>query len=252
MNEPTEFWHVQLPDGTVSTMTLDELDTAFQSGAINERTYVLKQGDSTWATLASLLGLDEPAPAPQTPPRTVTTPASATPGGFAPGDFAIVNSLRPVVSDVDDDMDFDAPSFRSSKKRTVAIASSFVAMAAVGLVAATLGSNGAWTRLGSIRSLLGAGPVAAASPPPPAPVVAEPPAASLPPAVEAAPSPSPAPPERFTESQKRALLEADKARAAQQRAKMNASPPRRSGYKSDGKSVFHKGGDKYDPLNASL
>jgi len=60
-------------------------------------------------------------------------------------------------------------------------------------------------------------------------------------------------PDRFDDTQKRALLEADKARASQQKAKMNAAPARRSPvYKSDGKAVFHKGGDKYDPLNGSL
>jgi hypothetical protein len=62
--------------------------------------------------------------------------------------------------------------------------------------------------------------------------------------------------DRFSEDKKKALLDADKARAAQHQARASAAaaaaPARRSSYKSDGKTVFHKGGDKYDPLNSSL
>jgi hypothetical protein len=253
MNEPIEFWHVQLPDGSVSTMTLDELDTAFQCGRISEKTYVLKQGDSTWATLASLLGLDEAPPLPPArAPVAQAYLAPSTPGNFA--DFAAVNSLRPVVSDVDDDeLDFGASPFRRrSKKRAVAITASVLAIAAVGAFVATFGPNRALATLGNIKGLWAGSSVAAASQPPPAAVVVETPPAPPPPAAD--PTPAPAP-DRFDDAKKRALLEADKARDAQQKAKMNAAPAHRSsgpGYKSDGKPVFHKGGNKFDPLNASL
>jgi hypothetical protein len=266
MSDPIEFWHVQLPDGSVSTMTLDELDSAFQLGNINEQTYVIKDGDSKWATLALLLGLDEPKPPAQGPSRTAA-PAYVFPS--TPTDFVAANSLRPVVSDVDFDLDFDTPAFRSSKKRTLVM--SVAAVAAVGALVATLGSGrglatfssgdalanfnsvrgfGSAT-FSSIRGMFGASPVAAASQPlPPSQPVAEPPppAPAPPPVAEVTPAPVP---DRFDETKKRALLEADKARASQQKAKINAAPSRPSS-RSDGKSVFHKGGDKYDPLNSSL
>jgi hypothetical protein len=252
MNDPIEFWHVQLPDGSVSTMTLDDLDVAFQIGTVHEQTYVLKQGEATWATLATLLGLETPEPPPRAP-APVAKPMNAS--SFAPTDFMVASSLRPVVSDVDDDLDFDAPPFRSSKKRT--LVKSVAAIAAVAAIVAAVGSgrvanfssSRALATLGSIRAFFGSSSATVASQPPPSqPVAATPPAP--PPVVEATPAPVP---DRFDDSQKRALLEADKARASQQKAKMNAAPPRRSpGYKADGKAVFHKGGDKYDPLNSSL
>lgn len=51
-------WHVQL-GGSVRTMTLDELDQAFQSGVIDERTMVLKAGALHWTTLGDIAGIDD-------------------------------------------------------------------------------------------------------------------------------------------------------------------------------------------------
>jgi len=233
MNGPLEFWHVQMPDGSVSTMTLDELDAAFQADTITEQTYVLKQGESTWQTLAALLGLDEPAS--PTPAPVVATYSSPP----ASAEVAPLYSLRPVVSEVsplDDDLDFGGPAFRPSKKRPVIIAGSIAALVAVGVLIATVGSSSGGTPA-----------VAAASqPPPPQPVAVTPPP---PPVAETTPAAT----DRFNDAQKKALQDADKAHAAQQKAKMSTAPPRRSsGYKSDSKPVFHKGGSKYDPLNSSL
>jgi hypothetical protein len=127
------------------------------------------------------------------------------------------------------------------------------AIAAVGFLVATVGTGRvieSGRAIASRTGLFGTPSVAAASQPPPSQPVVEspPPPAAAPPAAEAAPAS-----ERFDEAQKRALLEADKARSLQQKAKMNAAPAHRSaGYKPDGKPVFHKGGNKYDPLNASL
>ena len=36
MTAPIEYWHVKMPDGSVSTMTLDEPDEAFQADRIGE------------------------------------------------------------------------------------------------------------------------------------------------------------------------------------------------------------------------
>jgi hypothetical protein len=239
MTGPIEYWHVQLPNGSVSTMTLDDLDAAFQAGTINEQTYVLKQGESTWATLSALLGLDEPSS--ETPAPVVTALPQPVP---TPYEVAPVYSLRPVVSEVSDidDLEFGGPDFRSSKKKKMVVAASIGAAVGVAVLVAVLGSSSS------------AAPVtAAASQPPPPTQQSQPVAAPAPPPPVAEATP---PADRFNDTQKKALVEADKARAAQQKAKMNAAaaaaPRRSAGYKSDGKPVFHKGGSKYDPLNSSL
>jgi hypothetical protein len=259
MNGPIEYWHVQLPDASVATMTLDELDAAFQEGTINEGTFVLKHGEQTWATLSALLGLDEPAsptPAPvvvaytpQPAPTQVqqahvvapTLYSSVAPSPMTPA----ANSLRPFVSEVggldDDDLDLGGPAFRSSSKKKKVIFGSIGAVAAVGALVAVLGSS----------NLTSPPAVAAASQPPPEPVAA----AAPPPAPEATPAG-----DRFNDEQKRALLEADKAHAAQEATRAaakaaKAPPPSRrsaSGYSKTDKTTFHKGGNKYDPLNSAL
>jgi hypothetical protein len=230
MSPPIEFWHVRMPTGTVSTMTLDELDSAYQAGTIDEQVYVLKQGESQWATLASLLGLDE-SPASATPPPAVI---SVAPPAVTYSTPPPVYSLRPVVSEIDSDLDLDSVAFRPAKKKSTVVAATIAAAVAAGIAIAALTSTSP-----------DVGSLAAASQPPPQPAAVAPPFAAP---AEVAPA------DRFNDNQKRALIEADKARAAQQKAKMNAAAPvpHRSGYKSDGKPVFHKGGDKYDPLNSTL
>src|SRR4051794_35171163 len=56
-----DLWSVQLPGGIVRTMTLDELDNAFQAGTIGERTMVLKAGAIHWTTLGDAAGLQDEA-----------------------------------------------------------------------------------------------------------------------------------------------------------------------------------------------
>ena len=53
-------WLVQTPAGIVS-MTLDQLDVAFQRGDIDADTRVVTAGMSTWQTLGAVAGLDDPA-----------------------------------------------------------------------------------------------------------------------------------------------------------------------------------------------
>lgn len=235
MTDPIEFWQVQMPNGSVCTMTLDELDAAFQGGRIDEGTYVLKAGDASWATLGALLGLDAPvAPvASVTPPPVVLAPVSYPPPSSAP-----VYSLRPVVSEIDDsELEFGGPQFRSSKKRSAIIAGSLAGAALLGIAVAVLGSSDGTPVAAKPSSVA----VAAAAPPP---VVATP-----------APVEATTLADRLTDAQKKALADADKTRATQTAqkaaARMNAAPPR-STYKSNGKPVFHKGGNTHDPLNSSL
>jgi hypothetical protein len=96
---------------------------------------------------------------------------------------------------------------------------------------------------------------------PPAPVAAAP---AIAPAYESTPAAQPAPitpavtkpePSRLSDDAKRALMDADKTRAAKMQ-QHKASPSRGGGAAPSGprksKDPFHKGGDKYDPLNASL
>jgi hypothetical protein len=240
MTGPIEFWHVQMPDGSVSTMTLDDLDDAFQNDRIHEGTYVLKQGEQKWATLAELLGLDDEPAAPSasfTPPPLAAAPFSYPP----PASSAPIYSLRPVVSEIDDaELDFGGPQFRSSKKRKVIIAGSVAGVALIAIAVAALGSSDG-TPVAAAKPPT---PVAAAAPPPPPPVVATP-----------APVDS-APADRLTDAQKKALADADKTHATQAAQKAAAraasAPAHHSSYKSDNKPVFHKGGDKHDPLNSSL
>jgi hypothetical protein len=53
-------WHVRLPSGMV-TMTLDDLDAAFQRGSISEQTLIARQDESCLRPLGVVAGLfDEP------------------------------------------------------------------------------------------------------------------------------------------------------------------------------------------------
>jgi hypothetical protein len=51
-------WHVRLPSGMV-TMTLDELDAAFQRGTIGEQTLVAREGERNLCPLGVVAGLFE-------------------------------------------------------------------------------------------------------------------------------------------------------------------------------------------------
>ena len=84
--QPTdaEFWHVQLPSGEVRYYSLEELDEAFQRDEIDAKTYVLKQGETSWMRLGDLLGLDE-APV---EPSVVVAPSERPPASFAPASIA--------------------------------------------------------------------------------------------------------------------------------------------------------------------
>ncbi len=263
MNSQSDFWHVRLPNGSVHTLTLDELDAAFQAGQIDESVYVLQHGATSWTTLGILLGIEAAPPAPPVRvPSVVVAPQAPAPAySFAPyaspPDSAPFSSLRPMVSEVDvDDLDFK-PRFRSSGKRKVLFAFGIAAVAVVGFAVANPNrAASTWARAQALitsSNASAASPPVAAAAPPPAPDPIPPPAAQP----EATPPPPASPPpatqSTLSDDKKKALLDADKARAAQHQAKAAAAPAHRSNsYKSDGKTVFHKGGDKYDPLNSSL
>jgi hypothetical protein len=54
-----EVWHVKMPSGDVYTVSVEQLDEAFQGGHIDENTLVMQDGMSGWATLGEVLGGDD-------------------------------------------------------------------------------------------------------------------------------------------------------------------------------------------------
>jgi hypothetical protein len=224
-----EFWHVQLPNGEVRYWSLEELDDAFQKDLVDAKTYVLKEGDTTWQKLGELLGLDEDAQHVSIPVAPYSVSMS-TPQAMRLSDAPAALSIRPVVSDVDLEDDDDLVAAMKPKRKNVAFVGGGVAaallIAIVGITHASAGSE----------------EKAAAAAPPPPPVVA----AVAPPAVDPTPT--------LSDDMKRALLDADKARAAKTAAKAaeNAKYKTTAGSYRQPKSgqVFHKGGNKYDPLNS--
>lgn len=269
MNGETDFWHVRLPNGSVCTLTLDELDDAFQAGQIDENIFVLQHGATAWTTLGALLGIEAAPPAP--PARAPAVMVAPTPAaGYASfstypsapsPDSAPFGSLRPMVSELDIDEDMNFGRSRSSGKKKALVAFAVAALALVGFGVANPNRTAAtWSKAQSLFANTANTPVAAAAAPPP--VAAPLPAPAPPPPAQPEATAPPAQSaqsdaDRLSDDKKKALLDADKARAAQHQAKASAAaaaaPARRSSnYKSDGKTVFHKGGNKYDPLNSSL
>lgn len=188
--------------------------------------------------------------APQTPARAY--PSFAPFPSSSASDSAPFGSLRPMVSEVDlDELDFK-PRFRSSGKRKALFVFGVAAVALAGFAMANPNRAAtAWSKAQSLWAAKNASASQAVAPPAPDPVPpTQPQATAATPPAQSTPSDA----DRLSDEKKRALLDADKARAAQHQAKASAAAPahRSSSYKSDGKTVFHKGGDKYDPLNSSL
>jgi hypothetical protein len=279
-----DVWHVQLSTGELRVMTLDQLDEAFHDGVVSENTFIYQAGMNDWIKLGDLAGLDgdeesatsenaqpgsvpvsrQPAPPPLAAPvvldRTPTAPAvSAAPAPLAvmsiapPPSFASAalmsnaavgpNSMAPLASDKADlEFDSDMPFRRKSSRGRWGLAIAAVAgLGVVGVVAASRAS---------VFKSDGGTP---AVPPPALGAQAMLPLPSETPPVAAKLSNFDSPTPRMNDDTKKALLEADKVRAAKNRARQRAAPaatPRRRPAKSA--APFHKGGDAHDPLNSSL
>lgn len=216
-----DLWDVQLRNGVMDIMTLDQMDAAYEGGRIDESTLVRMRGTTEWSTLGAIAGLDAPAP-PAAPQASV--PAAAP--SFAPPAYSSPNSMAPMVAD----MDFDVPpeALRGSRKPV------YIAGAAIAAVVAVIG----FVVLGSSSE---APSTAAAAPPPPA---AEPVPVAAPAKVDAPAS------DRLSEDQKRALLSQDQKK--EQSRKKHAAPAGNPGKRPSSGPVFHKGGNQYDPLNSNL
>jgi hypothetical protein len=149
----------------------------------------------------------------------------------------LTRSTAPVAADID----FDLETINFSKKRSPA-------KWIIGIAAVLGGLGFAAMNMSSTPETVA--PAAAAPPPAAPPAYESTPAAQPPPVAPVVNKPA------LSDEAKRALADADRARAAkaqqmhQQRASQRggggSSAPRK------GKDPFHKGGDKYDPLNASL
>lgn len=122
MQHDEEIWLVKLDDGHVRSMTLEELDAAYQRDEIHERTMICRDGGARWITLAEELGLEASAP-----------PVTPTP------------SVLPVVVDADD---HDHHAFSGSRKgtRVVAVVLGTIVLGAFGAFAATTAVNASRTR----------------------------------------------------------------------------------------------------------
>jgi hypothetical protein len=251
MSETETVWHVQVEDEGVKIWSLDQLDAAYKAGLVDDETFVFEDGASEWQTLGALLNGDddepEPPPvresaAPQSfgPPSYV--PQSLAPQAFTPQSFApsslMPQSMAPMVSDIDE---LEVPAQFRSKKRGFGIVA---AVAFVTCGVAVLGFKFG-TRASSEPPPVAAVAPPVAAPPPPAPVAAAP---MVNPAEAAA-----AAAQRLNDDQRKALLDADKAREAKLDAKHKArAASAGSHHKSKEKGPFQNGGDKYDPLNAKL
>jgi hypothetical protein len=262
-----DLFYVLLPDDQSVTLSLDELDEAFNADQISDQTLVCRVGDTRWVTLAELASLADEPPAPSPPSAPVYVAPMKPPAAYVPPAPAsrAPDSMAPVAADLslaalDDDFDPDMLALRP-KRRAVWVVSAMAAMAVAGV--ATLVVAGG-TALSAPQSAQAAAmmtlpataketpkPLEAAAPAPPAPV------ASATPVTPPAQAPSAAPPgDRFSDDMKRALLEADDKRtekkgavAAKKGGKLRkARPARAKAKRGKGKGK----GNAYDPLNGNL
>lgn len=242
-------FHVMFAAGELRILSLDELDEAFNSGKIDERTFVLSPGSSEWTRLGELLGLDEapaaPAPVPQPAARPVmhAAPVAPIPSVIvaAPAlDFAAAAlSTRPVAFDLDDEISVEH--LRPKRRAPLVVAIAMVALGVGGFFA---------FRSANLSDAATTASAAAAAVPatPPGPVV-------TPTITPTVPVVAPIDDNHrvvLTDDQKRALAAADKAhatKAATQHAARAAAAPHT---KHSKEKVFHNGGSAYDPLNGSL
>lgn len=245
-----ELWRVQLGTGEVRMMTIDELDRAFDAGFIHSRTNVLAPGSFKWTTLGEAAGLDEQPYVEQTPSL---APMAIAGGGASQYSLPQMPAYQPyAVSSMGLDDDDLYP--KRSKK---GIVFGFM-VAAVAGACAFLVTTG---KLDSLKSTIASthteSKAAAATLAPAA-------EQKLPEAAKPAEAPKPAesPAVKITDDMKKKLLEADKEREAKVKAKAEKAGKnirRRVRGNGDGNSQpkqegqkLIEGGDKFDPLNASI
>jgi hypothetical protein len=159
-------YYVQLLDGDVHRVTLDQLDEAFQAGHIDASTLVLADGAERWTTLGRLAGIDDPPPldvgrsrprsVPPAPPmapaqvyaarpppppatRVVLAPMNFIAGPSAP----VFHSQRPVSIDLSE-LTLDAPPYPASRRRRWIAA--LAAVAIVGCLGGVVLKRPSWAQ----------------------------------------------------------------------------------------------------------
>ncbi len=237
IDQHEDVWLVQLQNGAVRVMTLDELDTAFQDGAIDEETFVRRDGTSKWIRLREELGGDEVVAQPAAP---VASPTPAPVSYGAVPAYQPLYSTRPVVSEIDHDElgldDLDSPFKKSRKGMYAGIGIGAVAVIALAIVGAT--------KIGSAA--------------PPADVNASVVQAAQPPQVQIPPPPLIAdtqPALKLNDDTKKALSAKDSQFNKRQDALKKDRAQRASSAPATHKTQpppFSKTGSAYDPLNAKL
>ena len=205
-NTGDDLWCVMLPSGESQRGTLDQLDEAFQAGVISADTLVLGPGETEWARLGALAGLEAQALADVIPdPIPVTA-----------------NSLRPVTTALDDEP--PVPEGLRPRSRFMMGAIAGLTLLGAGAIAFAMNVGASSTTSSNAASALTA---------PSAPVVKAPPVS---PAFDA-PAATASTASRLTEAQLKALADLDKQRerAADERQRNRpAASPATKRYKPEG------------------
>ncbi len=257
-----DLFYVLLPDNRVETLSLDELDEAFNADRIEDTALVCRVGDTKWVTLAELASLDD-EPDAFTPSGPVYVAPMTPPAAYVPVSRA-PDSVAPVASDLsvaalDDDLDLDALALRP-KRRGLWLVSGLAAAGLAGAAAVLVAGSVAASAPGAQTAAMLKPPTALAASPPLVDArrtVAEATRAAESAAAVAQPAEVPATStpanDRFSEDMKRALLEADakpaskkNALSAKKAGKLRAAKPAQVKKRGKGK------GNAYDPLNGNL
>ncbi len=208
----SETWNVEIAEGEVRSMTLDELDALYQDGGVGDETKVRRAG-SAWTTLGSILDGD------------ASTPSDG--GSLAPIAIPMASNSSVETSADGDEVEPDArPAFRSSRKPLL-FAAGAVALAVVGIWVGATAYRAPATSETAGKATSNANAPAEAT---------DLPAESV-------------PKQRLTEEQKRALLEADKRRA-EEGAPRKVNLPRPAPSPKSKAPV--RDVERYDPLNGNL
>ncbi len=279
-NGDSELWLVRLPSGEVHSVTLEQLDSAYQRDLIGGDTEVLDEETGGWRKLSDLLGEEEAAPAPMTqvavpcaPPVQSASSAVMIPPVAAP---ASTYPTRPIAAA--GSTGATIPAVAASVERPAAVPSALstpspslnsTAPVAFDLDDLELGGSPfkrksrtpLYVAAGLVLALVGVGGAVASSEPDPVAGGAAVPAATqtalpTPPRVipsepEPAEEPKPAAKERFDEDTKRALAEAEKQYAKRRRGSKGRGKAATSRRRSRDEFRPTKG-DRNDPLNGSL
>jgi hypothetical protein len=226
-----ETWRVQLPTGELRAFSLDALDEAFNAGLIHGGTLVLAPGETTWAPLSIVAGLDAPEA------ESVSTTPSLSPVAIS-YDAPQYASYPPPVTAAHDLADLSEDALKPKRGRAAIFATLGVAaIAACGFaLAPKLGKV-----LGNVHPDRMSAANAMQAPPPAVDVTGD----------------GYKPTSTLTEEQKRLLVEADKRKEEERKKREEAAAKAREAKRPAGKrgkssSPFVNSGDKFDPLNGAL